>query len=152
MTEMLYMENVRIIFKNFSGKEGPYNEEGVRSFNAIIEDPDLANRLMEDGWNVKPLKNDDPTAEQEWTLPVAVSYKKIPPLVEMLMGDRKVSLTEDNVGELDYHRILSADVFIAPSVYTSRITGRDQVKAYLRSMAVNVELDPIAAKYANYGK
>lgn len=152
MAEMLLIEDVQVIYKNFSGKEGPYNEEGVRSFSIILDDLGLVQKLKEDGWNVKPMKNDDPDAPQRYSLPVAVSFKRIPPHIDMIIGDNKVTLTEENVGELDYNTIRSADVYIAPSVYQNRITGEDRVKAYLRSMAVIVDLDPIAQKYANFGK
>lgn len=150
MAEMLFIEDAQVIFKNFSGKEGPYNDEGVRSFAVVLEDVDLASKLREDGWNVKPQKprEDDPDNTERYYLPVAVSYKNIPPSITMFMGDVKGKLSEDNVGELDCHKILKADVYIAPSVYYSRVTGEDKVKAYLRSMAVFVEVDPIAAKYA----
>lgn len=150
MAEMLFIEDAQVIFKNFSGKEGPYNDEGVRSFAVVLEDLDLVSKLQEDGWNVKPLKPmaDDPDPQERFYLPVAVSYRNIPPRITMFMGDSSGKLSEDNVGELDCQKIIKADVYIAPSVYHSRVTGEDRVKAYLRSMAVFVELDPIAAKYA----
>lgn len=149
MANMLFIEDAQIIFKNFSGKPGKYNDEGVRSFAVVLEDKELVENLQNDGWNVKPLKplEDDPT--ERFYLPVAVSYKNIPPSVTVFMGGSKAKLSEDNISELDCQKIIKADVYIAPSSYISRVTGEERVKAYLRSMAVFVELDPIAAKYEN---
>jgi hypothetical protein len=49
------MEGVRIIFRNFAGKEGQYNREGDRNFGVILPD-DVAQQMLADGWNVKYLK------------------------------------------------------------------------------------------------
>ena len=46
------MESVRIIFRNFAGKEGQYNREGDRNF-AVLLDPKTAAAMAEDQWNVK---------------------------------------------------------------------------------------------------
>jgi hypothetical protein len=49
------MEGVRIIFRNFSGKEGKYNREGDRNFAVLLDDK-TAHAMAEDNWNVKWLK------------------------------------------------------------------------------------------------
>ena len=51
----LMIENAKIIFRNFAGKEGMYNAEGDRNFCVLLED-DLAEQLVKDGWNVKTLR------------------------------------------------------------------------------------------------
>ena len=54
------IDDARIIFRNFAGKEGMYNREGDRNFSVILP-PDLADQLAKDGWNVKWLKARDDT-------------------------------------------------------------------------------------------
>ncbi len=51
----LMMEDARIIFRNFAGKEGMYNRDGDRNF-CVILDPKLASQMAEDGWNIKILR------------------------------------------------------------------------------------------------
>jgi hypothetical protein len=56
--EPLKLEDARILFRNFQGKEGPYNKEGDRSFAVEIPD-ERVDELLAAGWNVKLPKAKD---------------------------------------------------------------------------------------------
>ena len=55
------IENAKIRFRNFSGKEGRFNPAGRRNFCVFLDD-DTANDLKDEGWNIKWL---NPRAEDD---------------------------------------------------------------------------------------
>lgn len=144
------LENVRLIFRNFSGAEGPFNREGDRSTGVVLS-PEIGQELADQGWNVKVLKPRDPEGgdEETYYLPVAVSYKIRPPQVFMLTQRRRTALTEDTIGTLDWATILNVDLTFKASIWT--VNGKSGPKAYLQALYATVELDALAAKYENYG-
>lgn len=142
----LVIENARLTYRNFAGRAGKYNDEGDRSFGVAIEDPDLAERLAADGWNVHISKPKDPDEEPTYYISVAVSYRNRAPMITMLTNRQRKTLTEETVSCLDYAEIENVDLVIRP--YNWEAKGDTGVKAYLKSMYVTIEEDELAAKYA----
>lgn len=139
------MEGVRIIFRNFSGKEGQYNREGDRNF-AVLLDDDIADVMAKDGWNVKTLKAREEEDSDQAYLQVTVSYKNRPPNITMITSRGRTRLGEDEVDLLDWADIINVDLIVRPYEWT--VSGKSGIKAYLSSMFVTIQEDELELKYA----
>lgn len=143
------LEDAQIMFRNFAGKEGPFNRAGDRNF-ALILPPNVAEKLSADGWNVRirePKENDSEIlAEPTHYLPVKISYDNRPPRVVMVAGGRRTPLDESSVEVLDFAEILSVDIVCNP--YDWSVNGATGTKAYVKTLYVTIDEDPIERKYA----
>lgn len=150
VTQNISIENATLIFRNFSGKGSQYNKEGNCNFGVILDD-DLAKELMADDWNVKFLKprEDDPDQYAQPWLPVKVKWNPYPPQIYLITGRGKRRLDEKTSGQLDWSRILSADLVIRPYNYPAMPGRPSGVSAYLSSLYVTLDQGRFYEKYAN---
>lgn len=146
------MYDVEIIFRNFEGKEGKYNKKGNRNFGVKL-DPETAEKMLADDWNVKYLKpreedeTEDPDAPLQAWLPVEAAYDKgRPPRVVLITERGRTNLDEETIEELDWVTMTNVDLIVNP--YTWDVNGKSGVKAYLQSLYVTIEEDELQKKYA----
>ena len=141
------MEGVRIIFRNFTGKEGKFNKPGDRNFGVVIP-PGLASQLNEDGWPVKVLEPREQDEGEEGTpwLPVSIRFDVFPPRVVLVTSNGRTQLGEDQIEMLDWADITNVDLIVRP--YNWEMPGgKSGVKAYVKTMYVTIEEDALEAKY-----
>lgn len=144
----IFVENARIGYRNFSGKESEYNAKGNRNFTVFF-DADIAARLEEDGWNIRwqqPREGYEGEAPRG-SLKVSVRFDNFPPQIVLVKSSGKRSITEDMVDMLDYADIESVDLIISP--YDWSRNGRSGRKAYLKKMYVTLAEDEIDRKYSD---
>ena len=144
---ILQIDDARIIFKNFEGRGDKFNREGDRNFSLLIEDPDTADAMIKEGWNVriKPARDEDEPPFRR--LPIKVKFSDYGPNVYLITGDRRNELDEESIGCLDNIDIESVDMDIRP--YDWEVNGKTGRTAYLQSMQVVQRIDRFAAKYAD---
>jgi hypothetical protein len=148
MGKSLLVEDARILFLNFAGKEGRYNREGDRNFCVLLE-PDLANDLSEDGWRVKYLKHregQDPDEPRQAYLPVVVEYRKgRPPKITLVTYNGKTPLGEEECEIIDMIDIEKVDLILNGHEWS--VNGDSGIKAYLKTLYVVVREDQLDVKY-----
>lgn len=142
------VEDARIIFRNFSGKEGQYNREGDRNFCVILPD-DVAIQMEEDGWNIRYLEAREEGDTQTAYIAVAVNFKNRPPRVVMITSTARTYLNEESIEVLDWADIKVIDLIARGYEWT--VNGKTGVKAYLQSLFITIEEDELERKYAISG-
>lgn len=147
----IIIEGLEFMYRpNFEGRAEKYNDEGNRYFNAKIPSIEMAQRLAEDGWNVKftkPSRN-APNPEEhvpEPYLEVTVGYAFRPPLVILIRDGRQQPIGENLVGAIDSMEFDNIDVSIRAYAW-SNDTGSG-IKAYLKEFYGTVTMDDLRRKY-----
>lgn len=142
---ILQIDDAKIIFKNFEGRGDKFNREGDRNFSLLIEDPNTADALVKEGWNVKIKPGRDEDEEPFMRLPVKVKFTEYGPNVYLRTLDRVNKLDEESISCLDNIDIESVNMDIRP--YDWEVNGRTGRTAYLQSMEVVQRIDRFSARY-----
>lgn len=148
MAGNLLIEDARILFRNFEGNEGMYNQKGDRNFCVLLE-PELAQTLEKDGWNIKTLRPKEEGDEPQPYMQVAVSFKNRPPRLVIISSRGRTDLNEEQCAILDWVDIHKVDLVINPYHWTMKNSGASGVKAYLKSIFITIEEDALERKYAD---
>ena len=131
---ILQIDDARIIYRNFSGAPSKFNREGDRKFSVVIPDQKLADRLIDDGWNVKIKPPRDEDEEPFMYLDVKVKFNDRGPIAYLRSGKAMTTLNEDTIGCLDDIDILGVDLDIRR--YDWEVNGNTGRTAYLQSICV----------------
>lgn len=147
--DILQIDEARIIHRNFEGRGSQYNREGDRNFSVVIPSQDMADALIDRGWNVKIKdareEGDDPFI----FLPVKVAFNGYGPTVYLRSGNKEIELNEDTVKCLDDIDIVSVDMDIRPYDW-GPINGKCGRSAYLQSIRVTQRIDRFAAERQDF--
>lgn len=143
---ILQIDDARIVHRNFKGEGSKFNRAGDRNFSVVIENEEIADELVKEGWNVKvkPPRDDEDTPFI--TLPVKIKFNDRGPIVYLRSGDNMVKLDEESIDCIDDMDIISVDMDIRP--YDWEVNGKTGRTAYLQSICVTQEIDRFAARYA----
>lgn len=145
-TGNIQIEGAELRFKNFSGEEKQFNPAGKRNF-CVLLDPDRAQSMIEDGWNVKYLKPKEEDGDPQAYIHVSVSFDNIPPNVVLVTRTGKTPLNAETISALDWAEIVHVDLTIRPYNYPAFGGRPGGVKAYLKTMYVTVVKDEFEEKY-----
>ena len=143
---ILQIDEARIIYRNFSGAPSKFNREGDRNFAVVINDEEIKDALIEEGWNVKIKAPREEGDEPFMYLPVKVKFNERGPKVYLKSGKATNRLDEESINCLDHVDIVSVDMDIRP--YDWEVQGKTGRTAYLQSIWVTQEVDRFADRFA----
>lgn len=143
---ILQINDARIIYRNFAGRGDKYNREGDRNFAMVIPDEELADRLVDEGWNVKKKDPRDEGDTPFMYLPIKVKFNDRGPTVHLVTGNRRNRLSEESVSCLDNIDIIAVDLDIRP--YDWEVNGKCGRTAYLQAIKVYQDVDRFEAELA----
>lgn len=144
---ILQIDNARIIYRNFRGEGSKFNREGDRNFAVVINDPELADTLVNKGWNVKIKPPREEGEDAFMFLPVKVKFNDRGPIVYLKTGNRMNRLTEETLECLDAIDIVNVDMDIRP--YDWEVNNKNGRTAYLQSICVTQAVDRFADRYSD---
>lgn len=142
---ILQIDDARIIFRNFAGRGDKFNREGDRNFAVVIPTRDIADRLIDEGWNVKIKPPREDGDDEFMYLPVKIKFGFRGPNAYLVTGNRRNRLDEESIGLLDDVDIREVNLDIRPYDWTLG-TGKSGRTAYLQSIEVIQEIDRFAAR------
>ena len=142
---IVQIDDCRICFRNFSGRPDKYNREGDRNFAIVIEDQEVADALIEQGWNVKIRPPREEGDDPFMYLAVKVKFNDRGPNVYLKTGRATNRLDEESVDCLDNVDILGVDLDIRP--YDWDVNGKTGRTAYLQSICVTQDTDRFASRF-----
>lgn len=169
----LQIDDARILFPNFEGRETMYNRKGDRNFAIAIEDFDLARKLYEDGWNIKVESGNcdfvddlvhegwaakfkpalDPDEPPRMRLDVKVKYSRrddgsiYGPGARLLSAGNEIELDEESIGTIDHIDRERVDLDIRP--YNWELPGGKKGRsAYLQYIEVTQRVNRFEARAA----
>lgn len=136
MNKTVKVENARIVFRNFAGKERKNNKEGERTFCVVLDDA-TAEQLIKYKWDVQyiPGINDEdkPTPYVQVTIDPNAFFPSIVLLDAMC---RKI-VDEESVTRLNKEKILRADVTMVG--YPWVVGSHRSVRVYLEELIATIE-------------
>lgn len=148
----LRVENAVVIFKNFRGGPTDFNPQGGKRTFGLVLNQEWADRLRDDGWNVK-FKDLDEGDRLYYTEIVVNDESKYPPRLYLLtefMGKKTMSLMQPaEYAKLDQYMITGLDLEIHP--YEHGRTTPNGKKGYLKNLWASLQsVNDFGGKYAAY--
>lgn len=138
---VIQIDEARIVsaYRNFSGIGSKYNREGDRNFSFAIDDQEIADALIAEGWNVKIKAPREEGDTPFMYLSVKVKYNGNGPYVYLVSNGNKVLLNEDTISCLDQVNIDYANLDVNPHDWEAN--GKTGRAAYLHAMEVYQRVD-----------
>lgn len=149
---VLEINGARICYRNFAGRAGKFNREGDRSFSLVVaggifddgrhvhevSSQEMANLLIEQGWNVKISAPKEEGEEPFIHLPVKIKCNERGPIMYLRSGRNQTKLDEESMDILDEVYIQEVELDIRP--FDWEVRGNTGRAAYLQSIRITQDI------------
>lgn len=142
----IIIEKAEIVYRNFSGAEKPFNNEGERNFCLVLT-PELEDLAVRSGWNVKRFRPREEEEIPKAYVKVSVGYKFRPPKVVLLTSKGRTDLGEEEIDFLDDIDFELVDLIIKPAKWQKG--SNSGIKIWLRAIFVTAYESELDKKYAD---
>lgn len=152
----LVVEGGAIIYRNFSGQPTKFNPNGGKRTFALVIPQEVADELVDRGWNVKHRPPRDEDEDDMYYTEIVVNMgSEFPPRVNLVTkyGEKEnmTPLTEDNISLLDTSILTNIDMVIHPYAHGRMNAAGATVKGYLKTMyATNEPVVDFGGKYNRF--
>ena len=160
------ISNARISGRpNFAGNERMHNgrvvnSEGNRNFCVDIPEEGVmladgsnnwvgVEELIEMGWPVKIHGGGSDDERPSYYLPIKVNFGFRPPVMYLVMGNRRIQLGEGQVADLDGRNFNKVDLVVHPSIRQDWDTDDIRVSAYLNEGWFYITMSPFEEAWSN---
>ena len=147
------VKNHEMWYRNFQGLKSLYNAEGNRNFVLRIYEPDVAQALIDEGFNVKmkvPRETDNNANPRDpwYEMKVNIRFwggRYDPKIYWAEVGDEHyVTKGEESMRDIDEGTFEEIDMDIYPKKYISSQDGKEHVSARLNNLRVVAEVNAFA--------
>lgn len=146
----LVLEDVTILFPNFSGEKRRFNDAGKRNFCIALPE-ELAELMSEEGWNIKRLQPRDVDDVGTPFLKININYNgrtKPRASVVTLSKNIRTPLDEEDIEIFDEAEFSTVDIIINP--YDWDNSGVPTRTAYLANIVGIFAEDTLEQKYGQF--
>lgn len=142
------VDDVRLAWPNLRGLPDDMDRKGGVRKTAIVLPPEVGQRMLEDGWNVKYKPPLEDGGDPLYYIRAKASWDFAAPKIWLVANGRRTLLDEETVGEIDTAKIETVDVILSPYNWINE-DNEVGVTAYIKTMYVTISLDELEQKYAN---
>lgn len=157
----LQIDNARIIWPNFAGKEKGFDREGDRNFTLVFDNEELVDELIADGWNIKKRPSDNDDEPPFMTMKVKLGYKEYldkqgnvervsGPTAYLWSNGNRTELDQDSIECLDHIDRGEINLDIRPHDWF--YNGREGRTARLNVIEVFQNVDRFQERYARMSR
>ena len=152
--------NFEVLFSNLEGRKDQFNSNGERTFRLKFNDPEFAQQLSEDGWNIRIYTPKNEDYEPYHFMTVKTKFREDSdnvyqdPEIHLVNSKNDILCGAQNMHDIDMafanRKVERVDLVLNPYHWVHPGMGNGEgITAYIREMWVEIQDSPFASRYAD---